>query len=163
MRNIFLPLLLAGALTACKKEEATAPASKTDLLTAKNWRLTAYTTTVIAASGNTTTDMYAAEPPCSRDNFMAFKRDNTLAFDEGLTKCNPLAEQTTSIAWAWQDNETTLAYSTNTNSGTGPVGISTLKYQVVELTASTLHVRYVLQQYFGGSDSLIEDRTYTAF
>lgn len=163
MRNIFLPLLLAVALTACKKEEATAPPSKTDLLTAKNWRLTAYTNTAISTSGYSTTDLYAAEPPCSRDNFITYKPDKTLAFDEGSTKCNPSVQQTTSISWAWQDDETTLAHIIYTNPGTGPIGIATFKYQVVELTASTLHLRYVLQQYFGGSASLIEDRTYTAF
>ena len=159
MRNVFLLLLLAGALTACKKEEATPPPSKTDLLTAKNWRLTAYTTTAISTSGNTTTDMYAAEPPCSRDNFMTFKQDKTLVFDEGPTKCNPAVQQTTSIPWAWQDDETTLAYTISTTSGTGQTGIATFKYQVVELTANSLHLRYVLQQYYGGSASLIEDRT----
>lgn len=163
MRNRFLPLLLAVALTACKKEEAPAPPSNTELLTAKNWRLTAYTNTVISTSGNTTTDLYAAEPPCARDNFMTYKPDKTLAFDEGPTKCNPLVQQTTSLSWAWQDDETTLAHIAYTNPGTGPTGVATFKYQVVELTASTLHVRSVLQQYFGGSDSLIEDRTYTAF
>jgi hypothetical protein len=163
MRNVYLPLLLAGALTACKKEEAATPPSKTDLLTAKNWRLTAYTNTAIATSGNTTTDMYAAEPPCSRDNFMTYKQDKTLVFDEGPTKCNSLAQQTTSIAWAWQDDETTLAHIIYTNPGTVLTGIATFKYQLVELTASTLHVRYVLQRYAGGSESFIEDRTYTAF
>ena len=162
MRNSFLLLLLAGALAACKKEASPAPASKTDLLTAKNWRLTAATTVSIASSGNTTTDNYATEPLCARDNFRTYQRDNAVVFDEGPTTCNPASPQTTAIPWAWQDNETTLVHTVSTLSGTGP-STAPVKYQVVELTASTLHLRYVLQQHFGGSDSLIQEWTYTAF
>ena len=155
MKRLLLPVLLAVNLVSCQKDEATPP-SKTDLLTAKNWRLAAYTTQFTTNGISTTTNTYASQPSCERDNFIVFKRDKSLLFDQGPIRCDPTSSQTTTFQWDWQDNETNLAYTSTVNV------VGTVKHEVLELTASTLRLRYITQAY-GGSDSIIEDWTYSSF
>jgi hypothetical protein len=155
MRKSLPMLLLIMALAACtKEEEVVAPnPSKTDLLTAKSWRLTALTSLAITNGFGTTTDHYATQASCTRDDFMSFKRDKSVVFDEGSITCFPNAPQTTTSQWEWQDNETVLAYVTS-NGFTG-----TVKCELLELTATTLRLR-LLQRL--GSDTFTQEWTYQA-
>lgn len=70
------PLLLALAclvLGACKKDNS---ASRTYLLTSKNWRVSAATQTLVVNGQPVVTDTYATYPACARDDFYRFGSNN---------------------------------------------------------------------------------------
>jgi hypothetical protein len=131
MKRLFLFLLGVASLGACKKNNETSPeASRTELLTAKSWRLSAATITADA----TKTDEYATSEACERDNFIKFNTDKTVIVDEGATRCDPSDMQTQTSTWDFNSDQTKL---------TVPIyaGVS-LAADIVELTPTTLHVRY---------------------
>ncbi|SFP72377.1 hypothetical protein SAMN04515668_0131 [Hymenobacter arizonensis] len=156
MKKNLLLLLFCIGLTACKKGQDPSAPSKTELLTTNNWRLAASTVVSVSKGVSTTVDAYATIPACERDNFIRFRPDQSMVYDEGPTTCNPTFSQTVTSSWNWADNERTLAL------GTHIVG-ATVPYEVIEFTAGTLRLRYTLRQYFGGTDSSTEERTYQAF
>jgi hypothetical protein len=133
MNKLFLFVLGVASLGACKKNNETGPdASRTDLLTAKSWRMSAATITVGA---NKPTDEYAATQACERDNFIKFKTNKSVVVDEGATRCDPSDSQTQESTWDFNSDQTKL---------TIPVysGFS-IAADIVELSATTLHVRYI--------------------
>jgi hypothetical protein len=87
---------------------------------------------------------------------MNFRRDQSILYDEGAVKCNPTVSQTATGLWEWADDEKTLTYLASS------VLKSSIKFELVELTASTLRLRYTRRQYIG-SDSSTEEWTYQAF
>ncbi len=154
----WLPLLLFSAtLTACQKGQDPAAPAKTVLLTDKSWRLAATTVVSVTNGVSTTVDAYAAYPACQRDNFIQYRRNQSMLYDEGPTKCDPTFSQTQTSSWEWADNEQTLAVASLVAVG------AKIPYEVVELTASTLRLRYTQRQYFGGADSSTQEWTYHAF
>ena len=141
IRQIHLSVKVTGLLvtalfllaTACKKDSTDtssnntvtpAPPSKTQLLTSKNWVVTALTCNP-AYMGST--DMYQMIPACSRDNLVKFNNDSsrTVTFDEGSAKCNASDPQTTTDTWTLKDNDATLLMGKD-------------NYKVESLDASTL-------------------------
>jgi hypothetical protein len=131
MRRLFLLLLGVVSLCACKKNNETSPeASRTELLTAKSWRLSAATIT----AGTSKTDEYATAQACERDNFIKFNTNKSVVVDEGPTRCDPADMQTQTSTWDFNNDQTKL---------TIPVyaGVS-IAADIVELSATTLHVRY---------------------
>jgi hypothetical protein len=131
MRKLFLFVLGVAALGACKKNNETSPeASRSELLTAKSWRLSAATIT----AGASKTDEYATSDACERDNFIKFNTNKSVVVDEGPTRCNPSDAQTQTSTWDFNNDQTKLSI---------PVypGLS-IAADIVELTATTLHVRY---------------------
>jgi hypothetical protein len=130
-------LLLLGA---CKKEEPHAP-SKTELLTAKKWRLGAHRTTTATNGVLTLADNYAAIPACSLDDSFQFRTDNTFLLDEGTYSCAVPYAQTRLGSWEFVANETVLAYNQYTP------GAPYLPFDLVELSATILHVRRTEKQY----------------
>ncbi|GAB3299471.1 hypothetical protein ACFQT0_31055 [Hymenobacter humi] len=156
MKKLLPLLLFYASLTACQKDKDPAAPTKTDLLTATNWRLAAYTVVSVTAGSSTTVDAYAAYPACQRDNFIRFRPDKSILYDEGPAKCDPAISQTETSSWQWADNEQTLAVASR-------VVNASIPYEVVELTNSTLRLRYTRKQYFGGSDLSTDEWTYHAF
>lgn len=140
MRKFMLPLALfafVAILFSCKKEDP-AP-TKTELLTAKNWKLTAATidpALPIAGTGGlqTTNDYYTHFlATCQKDDFVSFYTDLKLIQDEGVTKCNTTGPQTYAGSWAWLAGETQLQTMLN---GT------TRNYTISQLDATTLKGAY---------------------
>jgi hypothetical protein len=131
MRKLLLCVLGVAALGACKKNNETSPeTSRTELLTAKNWRLAAATIT----ADSKTTDEYAASDACERDNFIKFNSNNTVVVDEGANRCDPSNAQTQTSTWDFNNDQTKLSI---------PVYAGlTIAADIVELSATTLHVRY---------------------
>lgn len=154
MNKLVLLLLSLLTLGACKKSEPEVDA-KTALLTGKRWRLTAFTVETISNGFGNVSDTYATSPTCQRDDFTTFNRDKTVVFDEGPTKCISSNSQTNTSQWEWFDNQATLAYI----SASGFSG--TVKCDVLELTATTLRLRYTNQP---NSNSLLrQEWTYAPF
>lgn len=137
MRKFMLPLALfafVAILFSCKKDDPT----KTELLTGKNWKLTAATIDpgllVVGASGaHLTNDYTEALAECQKDNFVTFYTDLKLILDESTIKCNTTGPQTFSGSWSWLAGETQLKTELN---GT------TTTYTVIQLDETTLKGTY---------------------
>ncbi|GAB3635255.1 hypothetical protein GCM10027422_08450 [Hymenobacter arcticus] len=153
-----LLLLAAGllALGACKKNDTAAPTpSRTDLLTAKPWRLAAQTTTSTPSSGPaTTTDDYATLSACERDNFVKFNPDKTLLVDEGPTRCSASLPQTSAFTWDFNADQTKLLVAS-------PGKANAETDDIIELSASTLHFRTAVTSSSGTVKT--QDVTFTSF
>ncbi len=107
MKNsLFLAIIFATivSLTSCGKSDnnTTTPAAtnptKTELLTAKGWKITGAT-----ANG---VDAFANFDACERDDVLTFKTNFTAITDEGATKCDPTDPQTITETWSFASNET---------------------------------------------------------
>jgi hypothetical protein len=145
-------LLLVATLAACKKDSASG-LSRTDLLTANKWRLTAQTMTVVSNGTTTVTDEYANLATCQRDNFTQFNSDNTLVINEGATTCNPQSPQTWDGDWEYVNgDQNKLMFSAYVSSYRAP-------FDILELSATTLRLRYTQNN---GSNSNTNDVTLTA-
>jgi hypothetical protein len=128
----FLFVLGVAALGACKKNNETSPeASRTELLTTKSWRMSAATTT----KGTVKTDEYAATQACERDNLIKFNTNKSVVVDEGATRCDPADPQTQISTWDFNNDQTKLTIPISP-------GLS-IAADIVELSATTLHVRYI--------------------
>lgn len=161
MKKLSLLFLAVLALGSCKKNDSNSPTpSKTDLLTAKNWRLTAdKTTSTSSVSPNSVvTDEYATSPACERDNFIKFNTNKTAVYDEGATKCSTSDPQTASAAWDFNSDATKLTFTDPSGSGLS------IQEDILELTATTLRLRVTSSYTAGGiTATSTEETTYTAF
>lgn len=157
MRKLSLWLLALTWLAACQKADdapAPAPVSRTDLLTARSWRLSAATTTVVATGAPPViTDDYAQLPACERDDFRQFNVNKILFVDAGALRCDPNDPQVRRFSWAFGPNETQLLISSLT-------GTLLNQYDLVELTASTLRLR---ETTVSGSTTRTQSLMFTAF
>ena len=134
MKKVLIFSTLLIALNACKKDDAK-PASKADLLTSGTWRLTAAVTDM-DGDGTFETDEYAAFGTCFTDNIWTFNSNNSIAVDEGATKCDPSDPQVQTGSWQLTNNQTNLSFEGET-------------YVIQQLDANTL----ILSQSFGTSSS----------
>jgi hypothetical protein len=161
MKKIYFLLLGVASLSACKKDSEPAPAdnSPTGLLLAKNWRVTAQNLTVTSSVLNTNVDMYATyySNACQRDNFIKFNADKTLTADEGAMKCNTTDPQTKAGTWSFSSNDTKLNLVDPTQGG-APV-----PFDIITLSATTLHIRYTIVTNGGIPVTNVNDITMTAF
>lgn len=161
MKKLSILFLAALALGSCKKNDDNSPssASKTDLLTAKNWRISAQTYSVAVSNGTpTVSDEYANSAACERDNFLKFNTNKSLTADEGATKCSPSDPQTQSGTWDLTTNDTKLTLADPSQGGVP------IPFDVVALSATTLHLRYAATVSLGGtSTTSVNDITFTAF
>jgi hypothetical protein len=162
MKKLFLFALAVASLSACKKDSENTP-SKPDLLTSKNWRITAFTATSTTTypSGTPTTstsDEYAKLLACEKDDFLKFNTDKTLIEDEGPSKCSSADPQRTTSQWEFNNDQTRLLI---TSTGASP---STETGEILELSASTLRLRKTFSYGIGPATIGIEaTMTYTSF
>lgn len=141
---------------ACKKE-ADDP-GKPALLTAPSWRVSARThTTTFSYGSPSVRDEYATMGTCEKDNYTTFNADHTVLADEGATKCNAAAPQTDTGTWSLSSHDAQL-----TIVGTAP-GSSPLVYEVLELSATTLRLRYTYSSTSGVAGNFVTETTYAAF
>jgi len=108
---LFTALILSSFFVGCKKKEdkpATAQ-TRTQLLTANNWLMTAFTVNPpIAAGGTQISDLFAQMGNCSKDDLTKFNTNLTVLYDEGATKCDPSDPQTTNGIWSFNTDETII-------------------------------------------------------
>lgn len=145
----------ALVLTSCNKDkDDPKPKTKTELLTAKNWRVTAEVTTVVANGTTTTEDEYAQYEACQKDDYLKFETNKVVKFDEGALKCdgNP---QTQTGTWDFNSDQTKISLS---NSEFGPLVVP---FEIVDLTETTLKVKVTIVSTPESSTTVAY--TYTAF
>lgn len=132
----FLSITLA--FSACKKDDS--PPTKTDLLTGKLWKMSAFTIDpafpLFDGNGNIigySNDLLPQMDDCSKDDTYKFSTDNIAKFDEGALKCDSSDPQFTAGAWSLNTEETVL---TITMDG------STQPSTILELTADVFKMKY---------------------
>jgi len=121
MKTSFSSALLLGALLtlgACSKDKSHSddpkPATKTELLTAKDWMIVsasvtpAYSAIPVYAGGIPTTDWFNVLKPCEKDNVGRFEDSGVYIQDEGPIKCAPLTPQVNRGTWRFSTDETQL-------------------------------------------------------
>jgi hypothetical protein len=118
MKKIYVPVVACILFAACKKDGNGGDSEKKKLLTASAW---VYESGGLDMDKNGTVDFSfdGLLPACILDNKGTFKSDGTGVTDEGNTKCDPAADQTTPFNWSFMNNETQLSLS-----GGGFAGIS---------------------------------------
>jgi hypothetical protein len=135
----FLIVLIAAnffIFSSCNKSDVTPPTpkTKTQLLTQGSWKFKSAT-----ANGGDASGYLSA---CQKDNIYTFLAAGTGTVDEGLTKCNPADQQTTSFTWSFMTNETILhintALFTNTTNDFTLISLSE-----TELVVSTFYTPLV--------------------
>ena len=163
MRKLLLLSLGLLSLSACKKDNETTPAntavSPSELLVAKNWRLSAYTSSFGAAgTAAVTTNEYAATPTCQRDDYAKFNATKSVVFDEGATKCSATDAQSETSTWELSSNDTKLTLAAP------QFGSFPIPFDIIRLSANTLQLRY---SYTYSSNNVsytqTQDATFTAF
>ncbi len=117
-------MLLIIVVVGCKKTEDAQP-TKTDFLTAKSWKRTAYTTAPPIIVGiNSVTDLFQGMGNCDKSNIYKFEKSGT------WTITTPDNCFSASGTWKFANNETTLVFIyANGN---------TYNWAIKTLTASTL-------------------------
>lgn len=128
MKNYLLLLAVAATVgfASCSKDDDEVKAkTKTDLLTAKSWKVSAIGVDT-TNDGKSDEDITSFFPTCSKDNIFTFKTDKTFIIDEGATKCDASDPQTNdSGTWAFSSDEKNLLI-TSTGS-TSPTTVSLLE------------------------------------
>lgn len=124
--TLLLSIVMSVVLYSCggsdSKTETTntniTPATKTQLLIAKKWKLTAYTVDGANEYGNL--------DACDADDLYIFKEGGVFNADNGPTKCDPADDQIFIIStWKLSDNDTKLTADGTT-------------YELAEITATKL-------------------------
>ncbi len=134
---LFTAIVLSSFFVGCKKKEdkpATAQ-TRTQLLTANNWTLTAI---VISTPGEPDDNIFAIIEDCFKDNFIKYNTNFTVVTDEGATKCDPNFPQSATNIWSFGPNESSIIFA----------GVS---QKIETLNATQLKV----------SEILVDDKIYT--
>ena len=131
MKKIFLFLGTMAVLSACKKsdESPATASSRTELLTAKSWRLSSATITANGFPVSSSTFIQ----DCSKDDTFKFNADKTLVQDAGTIKCNTSDPQTQTGTWALNSDQSKLTISIPNSPLNGEA-------EVKELTSNTLRI-----------------------
>lgn len=128
MKKALLCLAIAS-LGACKKDsDPVATPSRTDLLTAKSWRLT-----TVTASLNGLPLPASSLPACYLDDSFKFNADKTVIQDAGATKCSSTDPQTQSGTWSFNNDQSKLTIAVTGSLLNGDADIK-------ELSSSTLRI-----------------------
>src|SRR4030095_93117 len=134
---ILLLVIISATIFSCKEDEdGNIPKTKTELLTSGTWK---YTSCVVSPAydyygdGNAVTDIFAIMKPCEKDDFEIFKTNGIWEYNEGPTKCDQSSPQIVySEPWSFTANETKLF-------------VGTVECTILELTSTTLKLRYSFQ------------------
>lgn len=148
MKKLFLFALAAASLSACKKDSDNTP-SRTELLTSRKWRITAFTVnTTSSIVGGTpssmTIDQYALQLACEKDDFYQFNTDKTMKQEEGPTQCSTSPTQTTVFNWDFNSDQSKLILTLRGSS-------SPTLDDIVELSPTTMRLRETTSSTSGNS------------
>lgn len=133
MKNYALSVLMLLVLMSSCKKDKDADLSRTDLLTNKPWRLISEVET--ASNSNNSKDNFQALDTCQKDDLTIFKRDNTVTYEEGPTKCSANDPQVFATGtWAFINDESRILYSIP--------GFNSYEEEIIELTSDRMVLRY---------------------
>ena len=123
----FIALFVTTSCSDDDEDEAPAP-TRTQLLTAKQWKLNALTVEPaldIDGDGTQENNLIPFIPACDLDDIQKFNTDGTYTFEEGPTKCDPNNPQVyESGTWQWNTDQTRLV--TNSGGSTSDVLVTSI-------------------------------------
>lgn len=131
-------LILAACLSlifvpfsSCKKSSGK---SRTEILAESSWK---FDNAGLDMDRNGTVDSPLPPgflQPCDTDNTITFESDGTGMVDEGPSKCNGSAPQTSSFTWSFKDNEEIITFTNFAFGGlNGDVKVKTINNSQLEL------------------------------
>lgn len=145
MKRILKKIVTAAAISAtifiasCDKDQTVIPVTRTEILSGKNWKITALTVDPArnyGVFGPSVTDWYAQYRDCEKDNLYYYSKDKMMNFDEGSTKCNPNDPQTIAGTWTLNTDETVITQVVNKD--TKSINISELSVKTFKGTYQEL-------------------------
>ena len=142
-------LFLALGFSACDKEPQYQSPQK--FLTQSAWQIVTDSLLTYASTGQEadTEDLRANVQPCVQDNLIFFDTDGSYRQEEGLTKCNDSAAQS-SILGRWEYNAAKQELLLD--------GAGRLEWQVLQLDASTLKI-FLQSTFFNETDTIQRAQT----
>ena len=152
-------LVICLLLVSCSKKSKDStptptPETKTQLLTGKNWKITAMTFIpgIYNGAGGLITDYYAYAiangDACSLDNILNFNIDGSYITTQGATLCDPAYPENSSGTWSFQNSETTLIQDGQEST-------------IVTLNSTTLKLKDYYDSDGDGNDETEVNITYT--
>lgn len=133
--TFFLASLLPSLPPLFSAKPPAAPAQPTaELLMDGTWHLTAWKT----IAGTDTTDRHALMPVCQRDDRFNFEAAGVLVRTEGPSACPGNQPRATVAMRSWSLDAT----GTKLTLGVGGTGTVKATYNIVQLTADALKLRY---------------------
>jgi hypothetical protein len=133
MKTKYVSLLLAGIfIFGCKKKENDTE-TKTTVLVQQAWKLDA-TGLDATNDGVIDTQLPTAIPACTIDNTFTFNTGGTGVIDEGATKCNAAAPQTSPFTWNFLSNETIINLQSTALFGLGG------QFKIRELSSTAFRI-----------------------
>lgn len=142
-------MLTVGSFTSCSKDDDPNPVTKTELLTAHNWRISSFTVKLGSAPIE---DIYKDSPKCQQDDFYQFKTDKTFVFDQGKERCDSTEPQTTVSGWDINADGTILLLLEMKGTTSAEL------YEIKELTKDKLRIGQTLTE---DGESLMAEITFT--
>ncbi len=129
MKNTLKIAMLSIVFFSCSKEEDNTPQPKSTSASIEGtWKSTNYTSNVpLDHLGSPQTDFFSNQPECVKDNLWIMNSGGGMEINEGATKCDVSAPQSTSANWTLNNNTLTISNDTSQFVGT-----------VIELTDQTL-------------------------
>jgi hypothetical protein len=161
LRLTFL-LFTFAFLASCNKDDETPPPTPADLLSGKQWVITAWTVDPPYRTNNNTfiSDVFGFYSQqgggCILDDIRYFNFNGTYTFEEGASKCDP-TDPTIWESGTWLFNSDGTAVITNSYSIT-LYGNTTTSLDINELTATNLSYTFI--EWYGVQN---EDETVSYF
>jgi hypothetical protein len=137
----FFSFFLVLFLSACsKKDDIVSTKTPMEFITNGKWYISAFTSSVpvdLNGNGILITNLLTSMSACEKDNYLVFKSNLEVLFNEGLTKCSPNDPQEDTEDWKFLNGEKEIEMSGE-------------PYTIVELTASALVIKEKNSQVTGG-------------
>ena len=127
-------VISAAALFGFDKEDddSNQQSEKTTLLVQQTWKFESAGFDM-ASNGSIDLNLTAQTPTCLSDNTLTFTANGSGTMDEGATKCNSAAPQSTAFTWSFTTNETEM----NINGNVIP-GVNSGKFKIMTLSSTQL-------------------------
>jgi len=132
--HLLFAIIVLFTASSCQKDNESYKVNSA-LITGKYWEVTSWIIEPpLDVNGEKFTDLYAISLTCITDNLIRFNANGSVTMDEGATKCNADAKQTTVGTWAFNDDETEMNISLN--------GVIET-YSIIELTDALLKYSFL--------------------
>jgi hypothetical protein len=152
MKKLIYAFIFCVVASACSKSDGDnssntptpTPATKTELITAKPWKYTAWTVNppVKDNNNNSITDILGNKPACDQDDILIFNANGNVIFDQGPTKCDDATPQTSTAGWAFKAGETQMDMA-NRLYNIKTLTANELKIEFEDIVGNKIHIHTV--------------------
>jgi hypothetical protein len=135
-------LILSAFLVFSSCEKVETPASKTEMLRDKKWRLRDIVkfTRLTDTTFKTDTTRLEFVEPCKKDDYLVFRLNGTGALNTGSEKCPNGEAQESAIKWGITDNETKMYLY---DAGEMLLGINDINADISSFSEDRFTIKYM--------------------